>query len=293
LLEDAYDAYKKAIDLKDVKFRDQESVYNNMKILSNNFINRGADQFQAQQYALAYQSFSKLEDMNNFFSANGQKFPHDISNVRSNAALCAQKAGMTKEAITLYEGVVSKGSDDANLYYTLSQLYKADGRDADAKKLLDDAVTKFPNNINLLISQLNYYLAENKHEEALEKLKKAISLDPKNDQLYVAAGIAFDKIKDTAQCREMYRKAIEVNPKNLNAWNNIGVTYVDEANIFIKEINTLGNSEADKKRYEELKKKRDASYRAAKPFLEKVIELDPTNEQVKRVMAKVNSSLAD
>jgi tetratricopeptide (TPR) repeat protein len=293
LLGDAYAAYVKTLELNDVRFRDQEALFKNLNGVCSYIFNRGIEQFQAKKFAEGYQSFIKLEGANTFFVNNNQKFGVPLGDIRNNAALCAMQAGMTKEAITLYENIIAKGTEDASVYSTLTTLYKKDNRDADARKLLDNAVMKFPNNINLLIAQLNYYLAEDKFAEAIDKINKAIELDPKNDQLYVAAGLAYDKMKDIEKSRAMYLKSTEINDKNLNAWNNLGSTYVDEANSIIKEMNALGNSAADSKRYDELNVKKVSAFTKAKPFIEKALSLDPTNEALKRVMMKINTAIAN
>ena len=91
----------------------------------------------------------------------------------------------------------------------------------------------------------------------------------------------------------MYLKATELNVKNLNAWNNLGSSYVDEANAIIKEMNVLGSSAADSKKYEELNVKKVAAFTKAKPFIEKALSLDPANDQLKRVMMKINGAIAN
>jgi tetratricopeptide (TPR) repeat protein len=305
LLGDAYAAYVKTLELNDVRFRDKEALFKNLNGVCSYIFNRGIEQFQAKKFAEGYQSFIKLEGASDIFVRDSQKFGVPLGDIRNNAALCAMQAGMTKEAITLYENIIGKGTEDASVYSTLTTLYKKDNRDADARKLLDDAVMKFPNNINLLIAQLNYYLAEDKFAEAIDKINKAIELDPRNDQLYVAAGLAYDKMSADIKInpadkmnfmdksRAMYLKATEINDKNLNAWNNLGSTYVDEANSIIKEMNALGNSAADSKKYDELNVKKVSAFTKAKPFIEKALSLDPTNEALKRVMMKINTAIAN
>ena len=305
ILGDAYAAYEKAINLNDVRFRDQEPLYKNLNGICSYIFNKGIDQFQTKKYAEGYQSFSKLEAANTFFESKAQKFSLPLNDIRNNAALCAMQGGLTKEAIVLYENIVAKGTADAAVYSSLSTLYKTDGREADAKKLLSDAVLKFPGNINLLIAQINYFLAEDKHAEAIDLINKAIELDGKNDQLYVAAGLAYDKMSTVdkisavdkmtfvEKSRSMYLKATELNVKNLNAWNNLGSSYVDEANAIIKEMNVLGSSAADSKKYEELNVKKVAAFTKAKPFIEKALSLDPANDQLKRVMMKINGAIAN
>lgn len=293
ILGDAYAAFEKAVNLNDVRFRDQEPLYKRLNIVCYYIFSKGIDQFQTKKYAEGYQSFSKLEAANTFFESKAQKFSLPLNDIRNNAALCATQGGLTKEAIVLYENIVAKGTADAAVYSSLSTLYKTDGREADAKKLLSDGLLKFPTNVNLLIGNINYYLAEDKFSEAIDLINKAIEVDEKNDQLYVAAGLAYDQMHNVEKSRSMYLKATELNVKNLNAWNNLGSSYVDEANAIIKEMNVLGSSAADSKKYEELNVKKVAAFTKAKPFIEKALSLDPANDQLKRVMMKINGAIAN
>ena len=85
-----------------------------------------------------------------------------------------------------------------------------------------------------------------------------------------------------------YKKAAEVNPKNDKAWNNLGAFYVNKTVPIINEMNNLGNTAADTKRYEELKKTVKELYLKGKPYLEKALEANPDDARTKQILTKIN-----
>jgi tetratricopeptide (TPR) repeat protein len=58
-------------------------------------------------------------------------------------------------------------------------------------------------------------------------------------------------------------------------------------------MNGLGMSKEDNKRYEELEEERKEIYEQAVPYLEKVIESDPENENVIRTAINIYNQLGE
>ena len=65
--------------------------------------------------------------------------------------------------------------------------------------------------------------------------------------------------------------------------------YVNKAKDIATEMNKLGNSSADIKKYDEMKGQIKALYIIAKPYLDKAKELDPKDIQVTRTLTQINS----
>jgi hypothetical protein len=59
----------------------------------------------------------------------------------------------------------------------------------------------------------------------------------------------------------------------------------------IEEMNKLGTSDKDMKRYDILKKKREDLFRSTLPYLKKAYELDPENMDVAKTLSGVYSAL--
>ena len=87
-----------------------------------------------------------------------------------------------------------------------------------------------------------------------------------------------EAIKYYEKAIEYYKQALEIDPEMTNARMNIVVAILAKERAIIDEMNGLGMSKEDNKRYEELEEERKEIYEQAVPYLEKVIESDPENE---------------
>lgn len=58
-------------------------------------------------------------------------------------------------------------------------------------------------------------------------------------------------------------------------------------------MNSLGNSAADNKKYDELKKQREQSYKEALPYLEKARAINPSNQNVLKYLMNIYSQIGE
>ena len=68
---------------------------------------------------------------------------------------------------------------------------------------------------------------------------------------------------------------------------------LDQEQGIIDEMNNLGTSSADNKRYDELKEQRTQLYKDAVPYLNSVLELDPEDLSAARTLMNIYSALDD
>jgi tetratricopeptide (TPR) repeat protein len=80
-----------------------------------------------------------------------------------------------------------------------------------------------------------------------------------------------------AEAEEQLKKAIEIDPDYENAIYNLGVTYVKWGTAINKEAESQGMISEDYKQ----------KYEAALPYLEQVVEQDPTNVAIWELLGKV------
>jgi tetratricopeptide (TPR) repeat protein len=97
--------------------------------------------------------------------------------------------------------------------------------------------------------------------------------------------------KNNADAEKYYLRAIQIKPDYVNAYLNLAILKLDADKKLFDEIQKLGNSEKDNKRYEVLKKQREVVFKEALPFLEKATELDPANKEVKSTLLSVYRAL--
>jgi Flp pilus assembly protein TadD len=72
-----------------------------------------------------------------------------------------------------------------------------------------------------------------------------------------------------------------------NARINIAYIILSKEAPLVEQMNSLGMSKADQKKYEELAQERQGIYKEALPHLQKVMVKDPTNIEAARTMMNI------
>lgn len=285
---EALTSFQKALDLNDKKFRDEKKLMQYALKLSTDVFNAGVDAYSKENFVRAYESFTFMKEVNTFLESNGQDIAVETKVALSNAAQAAEQAGLTKEAIAAYEDLLVYDKSVIN-YRLLANLYKEEQNFDKSLEILSKAANEHPEDADVMIDQLNIYIGLDRLGEALEIIDKAIELQPENDMLYYVKGTAYDGAGKTEKAVEQYEKAVEINPDNTRALYNAGAMYFNSANKYIEQMNELSLSE--QKKYDELNAKRIDLYKKAKPFFERILEIDPEDDAASRALTKINSSL--
>jgi tetratricopeptide (TPR) repeat protein len=93
-------------------------------------------------------------------------------------------------------------------------------------------------------------------------------------------GVVAMEANQNDEAEKYFKRTIEIDPKYANAYMNLAAIKLKGDEKVVEEMNKLGTSDKDNKRYEVLKKQRTATFTAAMPYLEKAYELDPANDAV-------------
>ena len=124
-------------------------------------------------------------------------------------------------------------------------------------------------------------------------MKQVVNEDPDNPTLYYNLGVSAEQLGDLKGAREYYEKAIELDPKLENAYVNLATATLAKEKELVEQMNKLGTSPADNKKYQELNKKRKKYYSEALPYLEKVVEINPKNLNALRTLMNIYYQLAE
>jgi tetratricopeptide (TPR) repeat protein len=283
---EAVKSYKKVYDMNDPKFKQWKDFTKYLTALGPNSFNSAIGAYETKNYAQAYNYFYSIYDINTMLEGKGEKPNIELDKALGNAALSAENAGKTDDAVKVYR-LLSEKYPDAKYDLLLSRLQKKAGDNKGAMATLDAAIARFPQNIDLVIDKLNFYIADDKHEQAMDMLNKAIALDPNNDQLYYALGTAYEKLNKGDEAKAAYEKAIALNPKNFGATYNLGAYYFNQAGALNEAMNKLGYSKPDQVKFEELKKKRAEIFKSAKPYFLKAKELQPDDAPTIKALKQI------
>jgi len=245
----------------------------------------------AQDFDLALPMYEELKQLN--YSGKGTSYTavnkisgnEDGFNSAKDRDL-AVKLGTHEKPQT--EAIPSKRGE---IYKNLALILVQKGRSEDAKKAIADARKANPDDTSLILTEANLYL-ESKDFETYKKLVgEALQKEPNNADLVFNLGVLSANAKNNADAEKYYLKAIEINPNYTNAYLNLAALKLEAEKPIIDEMNKLGTSAKDMKRYDVLKAQRESVFKGVIPYLKKANELDPKNEDVSKTLLGVYKAL--
>ncbi|WP_242084671.1 tetratricopeptide repeat protein [Aestuariivivens sediminis] len=184
-------------------------------------------------------------------------------------------------------------SKKAEIVKNVALIYVNQGNDEKALAAMQDARAESPDDINLILSEANVHYKMGNVEKFKSLLEKATVMDPKNPELQYNLGVISSESDDIASAQKYYKKAIELDPNYVNAYINLAALVLSREEPLIEEMNGLGTSKADDKRYEELKEERQQLYRDAIPYLSKALEIDGKNINAAKTLMNIYSVTGD
>jgi tetratricopeptide (TPR) repeat protein len=150
---------------------------------------------------------------------------------------------------------------------------------------------KYPEDNNLIIQGLNIYLQSGRDKEAYDQLDAAIAKDPGNSNLYFAKGTLSDKLGKGDDAAASYKKAIELKPDFFDSNYNLGAMYFNQAADLANKANNIPASKMAE--YESAKKKYEAKFKEAQPYLEKAFQINPKDEATIQSLRQLYGRIGD
>lgn len=169
----------------------------------------------------------------------------------------------------------------------IALIYIQQGKDDKAIAAIEDAKAANPDDISLLQSEADMYYKMGDKAKYKEIMEGIIEKDPNNPTLYYNLGVTSFEIGDIDAAISYYKKALELDPELSDARLNIAAAILSREASIVEEMNTLGMSKADTDKYDELSEKRSQIYKDALPYLEMVIENDPSNIEALRTAMNI------
>jgi tetratricopeptide (TPR) repeat protein len=245
----------------------------------------------AKQYDDAYKLYDELKKLNysgkgtNFYAANkinGEEQLFATAKERDQMVKLGTHDKPRTEVIPSKRGEIIK-----NMALILVQ----NGKVEEAKKAVAEARVANPEDTSLILTEANLYLETKDFDTYKKLITEVLAQNPNDADLVFNLGVISYNAKNIVDAEKYYKRTIEIKPDYVSAYLNLAILKLDGDKKLFEEIQKLGNSEKDNKRYEVLKKQREAVFSSALPFLEKASELDASNEEVKNTLLSVYRAL--
>ncbi|MCA0152902.1 tetratricopeptide repeat protein [Winogradskyella vincentii] len=320
-------------DLKDLessmgklKYTDQA---NQMKTqMMNTFLNNANDAFQSKDYASASVGFEKVYKMSPadtlylYYAASaavtGQDYDTalkhyiELKNIgytgvqmyyyAINKENGQEERFPNKETRDLSVKVAKTHTDakdeessskSAEIVKNIALIYVSQGENEKALGAMADARSENPDDVGLLLSEANVHLKMGNRDKFKSLMEEATLKDPDNAELQYNLGVLAAEGGNIDASKKYYQKAIEIDPNYVDAYNNLAVVILEGEASIVEEMNNLGTSAADNRKYDELKEKRSQLYQEAIPYLEKALSLRKSNIDAARTLMNIYSALGE
>ena len=246
----------------------------------------------ANEYETALFYYLKIKDLNyngitKLFLAKSVQTGEDVELSESEFNLFKK----TKEYSDFREE--STESKLPEIVKNIALIYVQLGDNEKAMLAVQEARKDDPKDLNLILSEANLYLGLNQNDRFEVLMKEAIEQDPNNGTLYYNIGVVNAKAGNSENARNYYEKAIELDPNFESSYLNLVSLILESESLIREEMEGLGRSSADNKRYNVLTAKLDELYKECVPILENLILISPNNDGAIKTLMNIYGTLGN
>lgn len=256
-----------------------------------NLYNAAAFAANAKDYDAALNDFLELEKL----GFTGSSVSYTAKNKEGQVEYYGDKKTrdlLVSQKTHTEPGIYREPSKKSDIVKNIALIYLQKGDTENAMKAIERAKKANPGDMTMLSAEAQIYLQQKDYENYKRVVKQILDGGSKDPNLYFNLGVTTSKSPgQEEEAAQYYQKAIELNPKFTSAYLNLGVLQLTGEQKIVDEMNKLGTSAKDIKRYDELKAKRDAMYKKAVEYLEKAYKLEPNNEDVKSILGSLYQGL--
>ncbi|QTY27712.1 tetratricopeptide repeat protein [Flavobacterium sp. CS20] len=172
---------------------------------------------------------------------------------------------------------INSPSKTGEIAKNISLIYIEQNKPEKAIEAMKRAKQENPDDVALMQAEADLYYNLGNIKKYNEIMSSIAEKNPNDPIVFYNLGVSAEKLEDFDKAKKMYQKAIELDPEMANAYNNIASIILAKDREITEEMNKLGMSPAETKKYDELKAEKIKVLKTAVPYLKKTIELDSTN----------------
>lgn len=231
----------------------------------------------AKEYDLALEYYKELLDLN----YDGSQVLYQAKNVES--GIVETFGNKVLRDASVKSGTHIEPNDEVTPSRTgeiakyISLIYIEQEQPEKAIEAMQRAKAENPDDVSLMQAEADLYYNMDNIKKYNEIMSSIAEKNPNDPIIYYNLGVSAEKLDDFDKAREYYLKAIELDPEMANAYNNIASIILAEDRVLTEEMNKLGMSPADTKKYDKLKAEKTEILKEAIPYLQKAMELDSSN----------------
>ncbi len=173
----------------------------------------------------------------------------------------------------------------------LTLIYLEKGDTEKASQLIKTARAESPEDVYLMRAEadMSYKTGDIKRYNSL--MNQIVATDPDNPEIYFNLGVGSAEVGEMDKAIGYYKKALDLRPEYEVALINLAVAKLAAEDKLVEEMNNLGGSAADNKKYDQLKEQRQQIYKETVPYLETAYKLNPNNPDVIRTLMNIYGQL--
>ena len=174
-----------------------------------------------------------------------------------------------------------------NLAFLLTQK----GLTKEALAVYSEARKENPNDVSLILGEADLYYSLKDMVSYKKAIESALEKNPNDADLNYNLGVMSTNAEDFVNAEKYYSKAITIDVNYYNAYLNLSSIKLQPDAKLVKEMNALGTSDKELKKYNLLKSEREKIFKEALPLLEKAYDIKPEDETVKSNLLSVYNFL--
>ncbi|MBR9847012.1 MAG: tetratricopeptide repeat protein [Algicola sp.] len=263
----------------------------NLGLLAERIYQRGYNANTNKDYNLAAVEFQKVATLVNapYFLTFSAIAYQDANNFNKSIDIFQQLIKLDKDLSFTFYYLEDRKSGNEEGYFD-KETFQSDFQQKNYinPRQKNEVITQ-EQLLNKLI-EIYYNIGET--EKAKNLLENSIKSVPKDFEALFNLGVMNAESGNFEAAIENYKEAIEINPNSFNVLLNISATILSKENQIVKQMNALGNTEADDLEYKRLGKQRTQVYKDAIMYLEKAHALRPNHIEIVRTLMNIYENLS-
>ena len=175
----------------------------------------------------------------------------------------------------------------------IALIYVQKGDNEAAMQAIKDARSMSPKDVGLILTEADLYNQIGDEARFASLMEEAIAQDPNNAVLYYNLGVVNGNKGNREASISYYKKAIELDPTYEATYLNLASVILEGEADIVEEMNALGNSAAENRKYDALKQKRKSLFLESVPYLETLVSINPNNADAIITLKNIFGTIGD